>query len=69
MAAGLSDVDPSAPIPQGAACEYFATLPSFLHPGLGKRLVEAFVWVGDKANGSPGGYQVELLAADNYSGP
>ena len=45
MEAGLGDAESNAPdVPQGAECEYFTTLSSFLHPGLGKRQAEAFVW-------------------------
>jgi hypothetical protein len=67
MEAGLGDATSNAPDnPRGTACEYFTTLESYFHPGLGKRQVEAFVWVNDKAKGSPGGYIVELITAYNY---
>jgi hypothetical protein len=70
MGAGLPNVESNAPaVPRGAACEYVTTLAKFFQPGLGKRQAEAFVWVNDKAKGSPGGYLVELLAAYHYLGP
>ena len=68
MQARYSNVESSDPVPRGAACEHFTILDSFLHPGLGKRTAEAFVWVNDQAKGSPGGYKVELLDAYNYAG-
>jgi hypothetical protein len=68
MGANYSNVESNDPIPRGAACEYFTTLDSFLHPGLGKRIAVAFVWVNEQAKGSPGGYEVELLDSYNYAG-
>jgi hypothetical protein len=52
--------------PRGAACDYGAAFGSFLRPGLGKRDVDAFVFTGPRAAGSPGGFQVELESATFY---
>jgi hypothetical protein len=68
MGAHLPQVEPNDPMPHGTACSYFDILGAFLRPDLGKRSVQAFVWVNSKAKGSPGGYMVELIAAYNYLG-
>jgi hypothetical protein len=62
-------VKSSFPLARGAACEYYARPDAIVHPGHRKPEIEALVWTGLRAAGSPGGYQVELLAASNYAGP
>jgi hypothetical protein len=44
LSSAFSGVDSSAPIPAAAACDYYAILGDLLHPGQGKRTVEAVVF-------------------------
>lgn len=66
MNTGIGEYDLNSPPPRGAACEYYATLDSFVHPGPMKRDFDAFVWTGPRAAGSPGGFQVELESANFF---
>jgi hypothetical protein len=46
MISAFSTVDSNSPIPASAACDYYAILGDLLHPGEGKRTVEAIVRTG-----------------------
>ena len=43
LASAFSRADSNTPIPANAACDYYAVLGDLLHPGQGKRTVEAIV--------------------------
>lgn len=43
LASAFSRVDPNSPLPANATCDYYAILGDLLHPGQGKRTVEAIV--------------------------
>ncbi len=60
MTSAFSGVEPDSPIPANAACDYYTTLGSLLHPGQGKRTVEAIVQTR-KAHASEG-FVVRLVA-------
>lgn len=46
MISAFSGVDSNSPTPAGAACDYYAILGDLLHPGQGKRTIEAIVQTG-----------------------
>jgi hypothetical protein len=60
MTSAFSGVELNSPIPANAACDYYTILGSLLHPGQGKRTVEAIVQTG-KAHTSEG-FVVQLVA-------
>ena len=60
MSSAFSDVEPNSPIPVNAACDYFTSVDSLLHPGQGERSIEAIVQTG-KAHTSEG-FVVTLAA-------
>jgi hypothetical protein len=43
MTSAFSGVESDSPVPANASCDYFTVLSSLLHPGQGKRTVEAIV--------------------------
>lgn len=61
MTSAFSGVDSNSPIPADDACDYFAILGDLLHPGQGKRSVEAFVQTGQ--NRTSDGFLIELTAS------
>jgi hypothetical protein len=61
MTSAFSDVEPNAPVPANAACDYFTVLSSLLHPGQGKRTVEAIVQTA-QAHASDG-FLIKLIAS------
>jgi hypothetical protein len=65
MDAAFSPVYPNDPIPQEAACDYYAILSSFLHPGQGKRTVQALVWVNNGTVSYGDHYILEVLGSYN----
>jgi hypothetical protein len=60
MTSAFSDVESNSPVPANASCDYFTVLSSLLHPGQGKRTVEAIVQT-DQAQ--PNGAFLELIAS------
>jgi hypothetical protein len=46
MISAFSGVDSNAPMPASASCDYYAILGDLLHPGQGKRTIEAIVRTG-----------------------
>jgi hypothetical protein len=60
MTSAFSDVISDSPVPANTSCEYFTVLSSLLHPGQGKRTVEAIVQT-DQAQ--PNDAFLELIAA------
>jgi hypothetical protein len=61
MTSAFSEVDANSPVPANAACDYFTILGSLLHPGQGKRTVEAVVQTGqDQTND---GFLIKLTAS------
>jgi hypothetical protein len=48
-------------MPPRAACDYYAILADLLHPGQGKRTVEAIVWTGEA--GINDDFLIELTAS------
>jgi hypothetical protein len=72
MSAACTDVDhaltsafprvsSNSPMPPRAACDYYAILADLLHPGQGKRTVQAIVWTGDA--GINDDFLIELTAS------
>ncbi len=61
MNSAYPGAEANAPIPADVACDYFTVIDSLLHPGQGKRLVDAIVQTGG-ANTS-GGFLVKLVAS------
>ncbi len=60
MASAFSGVDADSPIPANAACDYYTILESLLHPGQGKRTVQAIVKTGQAPHD---GFLIELIAS------
>ncbi len=61
MTSAFSEADSNSPVPASAACDYFTILSSLLHPGQGKRTVEAIVQTGQhQAND---GFLIKLTAS------
>jgi hypothetical protein len=46
LTSAFQGVDSNSPMPASAACDYYAILGDLLHPGQGKRTVEAIVRTG-----------------------
>jgi hypothetical protein len=61
MASAFTVVDSNTPMPASAACDYYAILGDLLHPGQGKRTIEAIVGTGQAPAGH--GYVVRLTAS------
>jgi hypothetical protein len=61
MASAFSGADSNAPMPASAACDYYAILGDLLHPGQGKRTIEAIVRTGQPPAGR--GFVVRLTAS------
>jgi hypothetical protein len=61
MTSAFSGVDANTPMPAGASCDYYAILGDLLHPGQGKRTVEAIVRPGQARTG--GSLDVRLTAS------
>jgi hypothetical protein len=61
MTAAFTVADSNSPIPADAACDYYAILGDLLHPGQGKRTIEAIVRTGQRQMND--GLLIELTAS------
>jgi hypothetical protein len=61
MTSAFSGVDSNAPNPANVACDYYTILDSLLHPGQGKRDVQAIVKTGQAHTSE--GFIVQLVAS------
>lgn len=61
MVSAFPGVDSNSPVPANAACDYYAVLGDLLHPGQGKRTIEAIVRTGQARMND--GFLIELTAS------